>query len=834
MLEPLAVPPPPSSLANSDSAFPRAVELAMSDRASEALQHALALAARDPDHLGARALAIDLSITLGREDAVMLHLARLFEAAEEEVVAAVDGLPRPWSTVAGLAHRLARPSLARGLLDRVLECWPDCVEAMDLLAAIVADAGDPGTGAALYRRAVALRPEDLERRANLGRTLIRTGDLDGALAAYDEIIDLDADHGDALRQAIAIVEAMDRLELLRRYFLGLVDRIREDRLALFHVSLALLSHEFPQEALAGFVRVLELWPETWEAKIGAAAAALRLGQPKVAEDAWIEAIQEMSDDPDEHLMVVRSFMNVVPSAVLRLILTRSRTLIGGNALALARLGLVARELSQGELAVAALEAALALDPGLAEVRSALLEARLSLCDWAESQELIEDTIAETRRAVAVGGTLDIDVWNLFAIGADYRDVAGAARLKSRQVADRVAAAREEAGFRFERRAGGKLRLGYLCPYTWESSHVANLRTVVSRHDRHLHEVFGYSVKKWTDAPSDRAFRDLFDGFKVTPSDDPLGSARAIREDGIDILIDTTGHFAIHCMDLAAMRPAPIVVHGCAGHNIIGAAEFYDYSLNDARYLPDEFHELYVERPCFLPHTAMPAELLEIGDPALGRAELDLPEEGLLFANFNHPCKYDPRIFEAWMEILRRVDGSRLVLGSWVGGTRERLLAHAERKGIGPERLHFARLISRTLHLRRLQLCDLALDTFYHCGGVTTIDCLIAGLPIITARPDRALPLVNLSLLTALGLEDLVEDTLADYVETAVALAGDPARLAALRERLWRNRGTHPLFQTERWVANLERAYAVMYQVWLDGHEPAPFEVLDVQRWPHSP
>ena len=518
---------------------------------------------------------------------------------------------------------------------------------------------------------------------------------------------------------------------------------------------------------------------------------------------------------------------------MELILDRAIGAAGADAARLNRVGQMARKLNHGETAVAALKRALELDSTLADARAILLETSLAICAWSESDELIQSTIAETREAIARDRPLDIDVWNLFAIGADYSEVAAAARQKAKQIAKRVSPLRAQAGFRFEGRPRERIKLGYLCPYSWEASHTANLRTVVSRHDPGRFEVFGYTIQPWTESAFDREFRDLFQAFRHTPLDALDASARLIYEDDIDILIDSTGHFATHCMDLAAMRPAPIVVHGCAGHNIIGGADFYDYSLNDERYLPERFYSLYLEAPCMLPHTAMPAETMPIGSEKLTRRDFDLPEGHFLFADFNHSCKYDPKVFAAWMTILRLVPGSLLVLGDWMSGTKRNLAREAERHGVDPERIRFVPVVPRALHLRRLQLFDLALDTFYHCGGVTTIDCLIAGLPIVTALPDRDLPLVNLSLLTAFELEDLVVESLDDYIQRAVALAQAPDRLAEIRRRMRRAQAQAPLFQADRWVRNLERGFEIMYENCLSGHDPAAFAILDVATWPEA-
>ena len=347
------------------------------------------------------------------------------------------------------------------------------------------------------------------------------------------------------------------------------------------------------------------------------------------------------------------------------------------------------------------------------ISSSLLDTQLSMCEWVEVNDLGGQLRRDVQETIANKRPLLIDVWNLFAAGVDYPVLASAARYKSKQIYDSYGGDRIRAGFTFAPRTKDKIRIGYLCPYTHKSSHIDNLYTVVSRHDRARFEVYGYSIQAWKGDSFDRSFRSLFDKFSLATHENAAESAQLIYDDEIDILIDTTGHFAANCMNLAAMRPAPVIVHGAAGFNIIGVAPYYDYSLNDRTYLTDELASLYLEKPFYMPHCAMPAELLPMDSRPLTRAEAQIPEDVFVFTDFNHPCKYDLNVFSAWMEILRQVPDSVLLLGRWMDDADVNLRKFAVRSGVAPDRLLFAQTVARPTHLRRLQLCDLALDTYYH-------------------------------------------------------------------------------------------------------------------------
>lgn len=599
----------------------------------------------------------------------------------------------------------------------------------------------------------------------------------------------------------------------------------------FDAALALLAQGDRAAALSEFERMRRLNPECCRAALGLGSALLTLNEPERAIATLQDALALMPGDPLQVLALVRTFSPYLPMKLLDGLLGAAVGMAWNDSAALLRVADFAYLGRFGDTAVKALQRLHELDPGNGKVLPTLVDARLSVCDWGDGDVLARDVMAAADQRMAAGRPLDIDVWNLFAIGVDYPTLARAARYKSAQIEAEVALSRSVCNFQFGPPQSDRIRLGYLCPYTNKSSHTENLWTVVSRHDRERFELFGYSISQDSGDSFEHEFKACFDAFRHTPLNRLEESARRIRDDGIDILIDSTGHFAASCMQIAALRPAPVVVHGAAGFNIIGAADFYDYSLNDRMFLDDDLARLYPEKPFYMPHSAMPAERLPIADEALDRSSFGIPEGVFVFADFNHPCKFDPKCYDAWLRILRSVPDSVLLLGMWIGDTATRLHHLAAAEGIDPARIMFMPIEPRDRHLRRLQLCDLALDTYYHCGGVTTVDCLMAGLPILSALPDRALPLANRSLLAAMDLHDMVVADLESYVDRAIALARTPEELAAIRTRMRKAHADAPLFQAQRWVRNLERSYAIIHQRRLDGDEPAPFSVLDVDAWP---
>jgi predicted O-linked N-acetylglucosamine transferase (SPINDLY family) len=180
-----------------------------------------------------------------------------------------------------------------------------------------------------------------------------------------------------------------------------------------------------------------------------------------------------------------------------------------------------------------------------------------------------------------------------------------------------------------------------------------------------------------------------------------------------------------------------------------------------------------------------------------------------------------------MRLLRLVDGSVLWLRDNGTGAAHNLRGEAARRGVAPERLIFApRLPLIADHLARHRQADLFLDTLHYNAHATACDALWAGLPVVTCLGTTFAGRVSASLLKAVGLDDLVTASLADYEALALQLAHDRSRLDSIKKRLAHNRNTFPLFDTERSTRHIEAAYTTMWQAYQDGHPPTYFAVKD--------
>jgi predicted O-linked N-acetylglucosamine transferase (SPINDLY family) len=199
----------------------------------------------------------------------------------------------------------------------------------------------------------------------------------------------------------------------------------------------------------------------------------------------------------------------------------------------------------------------------------------------------------------------------------------------------------------------------------------------------------------------------------------------------------------------------------------------------------------------------------------GRAECGLPETGFVYCGFNQTFKILPEVFTVWMRLLRETPGSVLWLlqaNVWAEGNLKR---EAAAHGVDAERLIFAPRLSLAQHLARQQQADVLLDTLPYNAHTTTSDALWAGVPVVTCMGETFAGRVAASLLRAVGLAELITQNLEDYATLALKLARQPDELMRLKRVLAENRNTVPLFDTVQFTRDLETAYEMMWQRWLD-------------------
>jgi protein O-GlcNAc transferase len=377
-----------------------------------------------------------------------------------------------------------------------------------------------------------------------------------------------------------------------------------------------------------------------------------------------------------------------------------------------------------------------------------------------------------------------------------------------------------------RRAGSRLRVGYLSSDFRDHAVSQLMAGVFESHNRARFETYAFSTGPNDASDLRRRVERGFDHFlEVAPLSDSEIAAR-MTECSIDIAIDLGGHSMGGRPRVLAYRPAPVQV-GFLGYPGTVGADFIDYLIADPHVIPERDRTHYVEQIIYLPDTYLPTD----GPPPMStppsRTAAGLPAHGFVYCCFNAPYKISPAIFDVWMRLLNSVPDSVLWLRNASATVKNNLAKEAERRGVDSSRLVYApRTETRAEHFSRLALADVFLDTQPYNAHTTASDALGAGVPVITVRGRTFASRVASSLLEACDLGHLAVKTPSEYEQLALELASAPHTVAALKEHLLRARTSAPLFDTPRFCQHLEAAYLEIWGRHLRGERPS---TLWVQR-----
>jgi predicted O-linked N-acetylglucosamine transferase (SPINDLY family) len=367
--------------------------------------------------------------------------------------------------------------------------------------------------------------------------------------------------------------------------------------------------------------------------------------------------------------------------------------------------------------------------------------------------------------------------------------------------------------------GEKIRIGYFSADFHNHATGYLLAELIELHDKNQFELIGISFGPNQDDEMRIRLQQSFDQFIDASTMSDIEIAQLSRHLKIDIAVDLKG-FTQNCRaGIFTYRAAPIQL-SYLGYPGTMSAGYIDYLIADKTLIPQEAQQGYSEKIAYLPNSYQANDRKRIiSDKQFTKAELGLPEQGFIFCSFNNNYKILPATFEIWMRILKAVDGSVLWLYEDNAAAANHLRQEAEKRGVHPSRLVFAKRMPLAEHLARHQLADLFIDAFPCNAHTTASDALWAGLPVLTLMGNSFASRVAASLLNAIGLPELVTSTPQAYEALAIEIAKNPEKLTALKQKLASNRLTTPLFDTPQFTNDLERAYVQIYERYQAGLPP---------------
>jgi predicted O-linked N-acetylglucosamine transferase (SPINDLY family) len=473
-------------------------------------------------------------------------------------------------------------------------------------------------------------------------------------------------------------------------------------------------------------------------------------------------------------------------------------------------GFVFQQLRRPEEAAGAYARALQINPQLPLLKGNLLHQKMLCCDWAGTDRLI----AEIERDLA-SGQLSAEPFGWQGVATSQRSLQLCAELynTTRFPAIPGDSASQRIG------ANGKIRIGYLSGEFRQQATSLLLVGVIEQHDRQQFDIVAID-NGWDDGSETRRRIDasVQGVINIRELSDPRAAA-VIRDSGIDVLVNLNGYFGEARTRVFARRPAPLQVNYLGFPGTLGAT-YLDYIIADRHVIPSDHRPYYTEKVVTLPNCYQANDRnKEISTRSFSRAECGLPATGMVFCCFNNAYKITPEIFEVWMRILQRVEGSVLWLLEDAPAAVANLRREAVARGVDAGRLVFAGRMPLPDHLARHRCADLFLDTLPYGAHTTASDALWAGLPLLTCLGETFAGRVSTSLLNSLHMPELVAATLAEYERLAIELALDPQQRALVKQKLSDNRLTTPLFDTALFTRHLEAAFTAMVERYRAGLAP---------------
>ncbi|WP_204250025.1 tetratricopeptide repeat protein [Rhodoferax koreense] len=527
---------------------------------------------------------------------------------------------------------------------------------------------------------------------------------------------------------------------------------------------------------------------------------------------------------------------------------RAAELLPCDVEALCNLGRSYFELERPAEAVTALRAAIALKPDHAEAHNNLglaLNAQGQVSeahrcferavahkpDFAEAwnnlsgiytaQGLIDEAVRALRRAVATKPDYRIAYDNLLFVlnyhpSKSAEDIYEAYAAYERQFGAPLRAAWPvHANPRGE---GRRLRVGYVSPDFRHHACTFFMEPLLGGHDKANFEVFAYAELRGDEDAATARYKAYADHWVPTRELGDEALAERIRADGIDILVDLAGHTRGNRLGTFARKPAPVSL-SWMGFGCTTGLKAIDYYLTDEASAPAGSEHLFSEAPWRLPDTPY-----AVYRPGPGMGEVNalpaLSRGYITIGTLTRGVRINERTVRVWAQILRRIDGVRLVIDSKSfedtavqSALAERFLAH----GVAPEQLQIGCHSPPWDVLRGI---DIGLDCFPHNSGTTLFETLYMGIPFVTLADRPSVGRIGSAILQGLGRPEWIARSEAEYVDKVVELAQDLPRLALLRQMLRPLMQASPLMDEANFVERVEQAYREMFALWADAH-PQP-------------
>lgn len=617
-----------------------------------------------------------------------------------------------------------------------------------------------------------------------GIQLLESGDVAGARKLFEQALEASASEADTILayQNLGVIHTKDNnFTAALEYFLPLTKKLTPNDANAWDAAGSCFSNMMQvDEAIQCFQRSVELAPKS-------AIAFANLGFALFQKQDYLKAEKQLKKACKLNRKYANSF-NVL-----------------GHVLA-----------AQGRFDDAALsyERAIAINPEEPEALSGLIYSNRSICYWRDLAIQEQMLVEQSARLIEQGKPASVSPFSTIFLDINQSQ-------QQAMLANYAASLHQPNAYSHStplgQPASDRIRIAYIS--SCFRSHVVCylVHTLFEMHDKKKFEVYAYASV----APDDsvhyvKKIRDNIHQFTDLSKLTDQQAAEKIHNDEITVLIDLDGYTQGARFNIIANKPAPVQVNYLGFPSTTGAP-WYDYIIGDAIVTPPEWDDSFSENPVRLPHCYQinNYRAIPIG-PKPTRKKAKLPEDAVVYCCFNISRKIEPKVFNCWMEILRQVPNGILWILTDDKDTQRNLIKQAKKAKIKKKRLIFAERVTSGEHLARQQAADVFLDAFFCNAHTTASDALWCGLPVITTRGNIFANRVAASIVSSAGIPECIAENTDDYILKAVALGNNPDQLKAMKQKVTEAKLSAPLFDTQRYVDALERAYVRMLDNAIEG------------------
>jgi len=670
-----------------------------------------------------------------------------------------------------------------------------------LYGILAAQTNNPSLAAKLFKVAVEIDPGSELANNNLGVAFLKLNNIEAALHAFNNAINLKKDYFEAIVNKTTILVKLKRHEEAIAAYDQLIKLQGNDHL-LFNdrgVSYKKLGKNI--FAIQDYNRALALNPNYAEAYSNRANAYTQLRQFDQALQDYDRALTLNPNYAEAYSNRANAYTQLRQFDQALQDYTRALSINPNYAEAHSNRANTLRILKQYGNALQGYQKALALDPHAEFVPGMALHLKMMMCDWNNYDADLHNLSTLISNGQAASEPFPVlSLLDSLQLQLQITRIYQAIKFKGIERLSLPAPANRQ----------NKIRIGYFSADFRDHPVSYLLVELFERHDRSRFETFAFSLGENTNDSMRNRLSKAFDHFIDVENASDSEIANLSRSHEIDIVVDLGGYTAGARPEIFALRAAPIQVSYIGYLGTMGTG-FIDYIVADKTLIPEESRQFYTEKIAYLPsYQANPSDR-KIAKKVFTRAELGISENAFVFCCFNNNYKITPPTFASWMNILRAVEGSVLYLYSendWVQAHLENTVsAH----GITKDRLIFGKRLPMPEYLARYQAADLFLDTFPYNAGTTTSDSLWAGTPVLTLMGETFASRMAASLLTAIDMPELITRSSQEYEALAIKIAQDKKLASGLKSKLQTNKLNTKLFNTSAFVQSLEALYTQMYQ-----------------------